>query len=43
MSDPGNPNLREELVRWIPNLRAFALSRDAKRAAFRRSACKTPW
>ena len=26
MSDPGNLNLREELVRWIPNLRAFALS-----------------
>src|SRR5271157_2417143 len=26
MSDHDNANLREELVKWIPNLRAFALS-----------------
>ena len=26
MTEPGHPDLRQELVKWIPNLRAFALS-----------------
>ena len=42
MSDPGNPNLREELVSWIPNLRAFALRRRKARS-IPTIWCKTPW